>query len=164
VISLIAAMAKNRVIGKGNQMPWHIPGDLKHFRDLTRGHPVIMGRKTFESIGKPLPQRQNIVISRDPKYTAPGIESACSLQEAIGRARNPGAEEIFVIGGGEIYRQALEQGLADRLYLTWIDREYDGDAFFPEWEPELYRMTAREDHREGPDYPVPLSYVVLDRK
>jgi dihydrofolate reductase len=163
VISLIAAFAKNGVIGKGNQMPWHVPGDLKRFRELTRGHPVIMGRKTFESIGKPLPQRRNIVVTRNQGFSAPGTETASSLQEAISRAQGPGSEEIFIIGGAEIYRLALESGLADRLYLTQIEREYEGDAFFPKWEPAHFRETAREDHREGPDYPVPLSYIVLDR-
>src|SRR4051794_12023187 len=103
-LSLIAAVAENRCIGTENKLPWHLPEDLKRFRAITRGHPVIMGRKTFESIGRPLPQRQNIVISRDPHYSAGGVETATSLERAIEKAKAQNPQQIFVIGGAEIYR------------------------------------------------------------
>ncbi len=130
-LSLIAAVAENRCIGHENRLPWHLPEDLKRFREITRGHPVIMGRKTFESIGRPLPQRQNIVISRDPNYSACGVETVTSLEQAIEKASAQNPKEIFVIGGAEIYRLALPY--ADRLYLTLIHQEVPGDAFFPDW-------------------------------
>lgn len=131
MLSLIAAVAKNRVIGNNNQLLWHLPEDMRHFRETTRGKPVIMGRKTWESLPdsfRPLPGRLNIVVSRNPAYQAAGATLAGSLEEAIRQAGN--AKEIFIIGGEELYRQALP--LADRLYLTEIENTFAGDAFFPE--------------------------------
>jgi len=130
IISIIVAMAKNRVIGKDNDMPWgRLPVDLKHFKKITSGHPIIMGRKTFESIGRPLPNRRNIVLSsQDIKID--GCEVFPSLEEAINALNNE--EEIFIIGGGYVYKQALP--LANKLYLTYIDLEIQGDTFFPEYE------------------------------
>ncbi|MFZ4534971.1 dihydrofolate reductase [Propionivibrio sp.] len=131
MISLIAAVARNRVIGKDNQLLWHLPEDMRHFRETTRGKPVIMGRKTWESLPdsfRPLPGRHNIVVSRNPGYEVPGATLVGSLEEAIGKAGS--ANEVFVIGGAELYRQAL--ALADRLYLTEIAQDFTGDAFFPE--------------------------------
>jgi len=164
MISLIAAMARNRVIGFQGQLPWNIPEDLKYFRDKTAGHPVVMGRKTYESIGKPLPKRTNIVVTRDPGFReAHRVDGAVftgSLEEALERASAdgiPGREEIFVIGGGEIYLQALPR--AERIYLTTIDREYEGDAYFPELDWPRYRVISR-DRREGdPSY----EFLVLER-
>src|SRR5688572_24314058 len=127
-ISLIVAMAENRVIGRNNQLPWHLPADLKHFKSLTTGHSVIMGRKTFESMGKPLPNRRNIVITRQANFRADGVDTAHSLEEAISLAK--GDAEIFVIGGAEVFRDALNG--ADRLYLTLIHATIEGDVFFPE--------------------------------
>lgn len=123
-------MAKNRVIGKDNKMPWHLPADLKHFKAVTMSKPIIMGRKTYESIGRPLPGRMNIVISRNPDYQLQDCETATSLQTAIDLVA--GVDEIMIIGGGSLYSQALP--LADKLYLTFIDLEVDGDTFFPEYE------------------------------
>ncbi len=130
MISLIVALDKNRVIGLNNAMPWHLPGELQYFKEMTMGKPIIMGRKTFESIGRPLPGRRNIVITRNPQYDAEGIELALSLDEAIKIAGD--VEEIMIIGGQQIFTESLP--LADRLYITEIDHEFEGDTFFPEYE------------------------------
>ncbi len=150
-VTLIAALARNRVIGRGNRMPWHIPEDLKRFKALTLGHPVIMGRKTFESIvatlGKPLPGRDNIVVTRAKDYAAPGCRATHSIEEALAAA---GAGEVFVIGGAEIYALALP--LADRLQLTEIDAGIEGDAYFPAFERSAWREVSRESRiQEGPE-------------
>ncbi len=130
IISMIAAMAKNRVIGLDNNMPWHLPGDLQHFKQVTTGKPVIMGRKTFESIGRPLPGRRNIVITRNAQYQATGIEVVTTPEAALELVAD--VEEVMIIGGGNIYQQFLAQ--ADRLYLTFIDLEVAGDTQFPDYE------------------------------
>ncbi|ARU32001.1 diacylglycerol kinase [Sulfuriferula sp. AH1] len=142
IISLIAAMAKNRVIGIRNTLPWQLPADLQHFKKLTLGHPVIMGRKTFESIGRPLPGRLNIIISRNG-YKAP---AECKVADSIAAAIAlcAGHDEAFFIGGEQLYRQALP--VADRLYLTEIDTEIEGDAWFPEFDPHDWKETQRESH------------------
>ena len=148
MLSLIAAVARNRVIGKDNRLLWHLPEDMKHFREVTRGKPVIMGRKTWESLPekfRPLPGRHNIVITRNPNYNAPGATLADSLESAI---RLAGIEdELFVIGGETLYRQALP--LAHRLYLTEIDRDYEGDAFFPEVPLGNWVEVSREKGNES---------------
>jgi dihydrofolate reductase len=132
-VSLIAALAKNRVIGNGNKLPWHLPEDLKRFKAITMGHPVVMGRRTFESIGRALPGRLNVVVSRKPHAGTMGtVAWSKSIDEALERASQaPGGEEVFVIGGAEIYKLALPR--ADRLYLTLIGHDVEGDAYFPEW-------------------------------
>ncbi len=145
-VSLLAAMASNRVIGRGNALPWRLPADLRRFRRLTMGHPVIVGRVTFESIGAPLEGRAMVVLSRREGYAPAGVVVARSVEEAIARAE--GAEAI-VIGGEQIYRQAI--GLAGRIYLTVIEREYEGDARFPEIDPSRWRLASDEGHpAEGP--------------
>lgn len=148
VISLIVAAAKNGVIGRNNELIWHIPEDLKRFKELTIGKPCIMGRKTFESIvtqlGKPLPGRTNIVISRS-HYKHEGAVSAASLPEAITLAEKEEANEICIIGGAQIYAQALKENLVDRIYLTRVHQSPDGDAFFPELSKD-WQETSREDH------------------
>jgi len=141
-IYLVAAVAKNGVIGAGGRLPWHLPEDLKHFKNLTLGHPVIMGRRTWESLGKPLPGRENIVISRQAGFEAPGASVAASLPAAI--ALCTGEPVVFVIGGAEIYAAALS--LADGLVLTEIDADYDGDTRFPDWDRAAWRATQRETH------------------
>ena len=147
-ITLIAALARNGVIGVGNRMPWHISEDLRRFKALTMGHPVVMGRKTFASIGKALPGRENIVISRSRDLDAPGCRVVNTLEAALAVAG--GAAEVFVIGGAEIYGLALP--LADRLELTEVDVAIDGDAHFPEWERSAWREVARESRStEGPE-------------
>ncbi len=127
-ISIIAAMTKNRVIGKNNQLPWHLPEDLRHFKEITMGHPIIMGRKTFESIGKPLQGRKNIVLTRNEAWSAEGVESYHHLDDVMAALCNE--EEIFIIGGAEIFKTVLPK--ADKLYLTFIQEDISGDTYFPE--------------------------------
>ncbi|GGA67859.1 dihydrofolate reductase [Neiella marina] len=141
-ISLIAAMGRNRVIGKDNQMPWHMPADLKHFKQVTMGKPVVMGRKTFESIGRPLPGRLNIVITRDHSYVSEGVSVVDSPEAALAIAQET-TDEVMIIGGGQIYQQFLPQ--ATDLYLTFIDAEPEGDAFFPKW-PDKFRQVSKSHH------------------
>ncbi|MCM2681300.1 type 3 dihydrofolate reductase [Echinimonas agarilytica] len=140
-IAMIAAMARNRVIGKNNQMPWHMPADLKHFKSVTMGKPVIMGRKTFESIGRPLPGRKNIVITRDAQYQVEGVEVVTTPEAAIQAV--PDVEEVMIIGGGQIYVHFLP--MATDLHLTFIDAEPEGDAFFPEL-PSSFKQVSTERH------------------
>lgn len=144
-LTLIAAVARNGVIGVDNTLPWRLPEDLKRFKALTLGHPIVMGRKTWESLGRPLPGRSNIVISRDPQYVASGAATATTLQQALSIAALENAQEVFVIGGAEVYRLALP--LAQRLQLTEIGQDYAGDAHFPEFDRTLWRETAREHLR-----------------
>jgi dihydrofolate reductase len=140
LISLVAALARGRVIGIENRLPWHLPEDLQRFKRLTMGAPVVMGRKTHESIGRALPGRRNIVVTRQPRAAWNGCSVAHSLDEAL--ALGSDAPEVFVIGGAELYAQALPR--ADRLYLTLVDADCSGDAFFPEFDPAAWRETARE--------------------
>jgi dihydrofolate reductase len=149
LISIIAALAANRVIGINNALPWRLPADLQHFKRLTLGHSILMGRKTWESLPGRLPGRPHVVITRDPGYRAEGARVAHSLEEAL--AGCAGEEEVFFIGGENLYRQALP--LADRLYLTEIRRDFAGDAWFPEFDREAWRESAREAaHSDGLDY------------
>jgi len=131
MISIICALAGNGAIGKDNKLLWHIPEDLKRFKDLTMGKPLIMGRKTFESIGKPLPGRTNIIVTKDPNYKAAGCLVCDSLEKAIDQAKGINNEEVFIIGGGQIYHQSIS--LADKLYLTLVAGEYEADTFFPDY-------------------------------
>jgi dihydrofolate reductase len=144
-VTIIAAIAANGIIGKDNKMPWHLPEDLKHFKALTMGHPMIMGRKTWESLPGRLPGRPHIVVSRDPGYRAAGAAVVNSLAAAIAAAGD--ADEVFVIGGAELYAQAL--AVADRLQLTEIDAEFDGDTRFPTWNRSDWRETARQSGRSA---------------
>lgn len=146
IISLIAALAGNRAIGKDNKLLWHISEDLKRFKRLTSGHPVIMGRKTFESIGKPLPNRTNIIITRDPGYTADGCVVVNSLEKAIEEAKKVEAEELFIIGGAQIFNQSLP--IADKLYLTLVEGDFDGDVFFPDYS-EFNTIVHQENKKEN---------------
>lgn len=156
MISLIAAMARNRVIGSGGALPWHLPEDLRHFRALTLGKPVIMGRKTCESLGRALPGRHNLVVTRQPDYRAPAGFTVCAgLAEAIRACAD--AAEIMVIGGAEIYAQALE--LADRIYLTVIEQDFAGDAVFPPLGLEWRERERSERRGEDWDY----RFLVLER-
>lgn len=131
LISIIAAIGENRELGKNNKLLWHIPEDLKRFKELTLNHPVIMGRKTYESIGKPLSDRVNIVITRDNHYQAPGILVTHSLEEAINIAKAKDDKEIFIIGGGQIYEQVIR--ITDKLYLTVVKGRYSADTYFPDY-------------------------------
>lgn len=158
-ITVIAAVARNGVIGRDGRIPWHIPGDLPRFKRITMGHPVVMGRRTWESLGRPLPGRRNLVISRTPGYAAAGAEVVRSLAEAL--AACAGAPEVFVIGGTEVYREAL--AVADRLLLTEIDADFEGDAHFPPFDRAAWRETAREAHLAG-DCPFAYAYVTYERR
>ena len=157
-ITLIAAVARNNVIGLGNAMPWRLPEDLKRFKALTLGHPIVMGRKTWESLGRPLPGRTNIVVTRNPAFVAEGAMTAASLEAALAVAAATGTDQTFIIGGAEIYRQALP--LAGCMQLTEIDREFAGDAFFPSWDAAAWQETQREQHHAaaGFDYAF-VTYV-----
>jgi dihydrofolate reductase len=140
-ITLVAAVARNRAIGLEGRMPWHLPDELQHFKKLTLGKPVLMGRKTFEAVGRPLPGRQNIVVSRSPDYSADGIDTATSLEQAIELAMGP---EVMIIGGGELYRLALP--LASRMFLTVVDCDPEADTWFPGWSTEEWTMVGSVSH------------------
>ena len=159
-ISLIVAVAKNGIIGTGGTMPWHITEDFAHFKAVTIGHSVVMGRKTYESIGRPLPRRRNIVITRNAELAIEGCEMASSLEGAL--AMCAGEEEVFVIGGGEIYRQAMP--LADKLYITHVGVEVEGDTRFPEIDPTIWREVSREEFDQGKEFDHPFSFVDYERQ
>src|ERR1700733_8735937 len=151
ILSQIAAMSDNHVIGKNNQLLWHMPNDLKHFKNTTSGHTVIMGRKTFDSVGKPLPKRRNIIITRQP-ITIEGCEVVNSIEAALALCKDEA--EVFIVGGAEIYRQAMK--LTDRINLTIIHKEFDGDSFFPEIDSREWKEVFKEDHQ--PDERNSLPY------
>ena len=152
-LSVIAAIAHNRVIGRENALPWHLPEDLKHFKALTMGHPIVMGRKTYESLGRLLPGRTTVIVSRNRDYAVPGALVVASLQEALAACRHE--QEIFIIGGAELYKEALT--LADRLYLTEIDADFEGDAYFPDFASNRWREVSRQPHIGANG--LPFSYV-----
>ena len=164
MISLIAAIGKNNELGKDNSLVWNMPADMQYFRNKTKGHTVIMGRKTFESIGRPMPNRKNIIITRDKDYKAEGIEVVHSLEEALSRARTTLAqdEKIFIIGGAEIYRQAMS--FADKLYITHIDAEdKDADTFFPEIIPIVWNEISHEEHKKDKNNPFDYTFSVYEK-
>jgi len=159
---MVAAMTKNRVIGKDNQMPWHLPADLKHFKQVTLGKPVVMGRKTFESIGRLLPGRRNVVISRSTPADAKGAEWVTSLEQAFRLVQQH--DEVMVIGGAEIYRQCLP--LAQRLYLTEIDLSTEGDAYFPDYQSEKaddWRLIEESHHPADINNRYHCRFITLQR-
>ena len=161
-ISILVAMAKNRVIGRNNALPWQLPPDLKRFKELTMGHHIVMGRKTYESIGRPLPGRTSVIITRQPDYQVPGAIVVASIDQAL-KVCSEGKEidqEIFVIGGAQIYRQSL--GLCQRIYITEIQQEFDGDTLFPELNQPEWRETSREKHRLNDGDGLEYHFVVLD--
>ena len=157
-ISIIAAMARNRVIGINNTLPWHLSADLKHFKALTMGHCIVMGRKTYESIGKPLPGRTSIIVTRQPGYQVPGAIVTGSVDEALQACS--GHAESFVIGGAELYRQTL--GHCQRMCLTEIQQDFNGDTFFPEFSRDQWRETSREKHRLDDASQMEYHFVVLE--
>lgn len=158
MISLIVAHDDNHVIGYNNGMPWHLPGDLQYFKNKTMGKPMIMGRKTFESIGRPLPGRRNIVITRDENYHAEGTETVTSLEEAIATAGD--VEEIMIIGGEQIFRLSME--MADRLYITKINHSFRGDTFFPSYEEKFVEVSAEQPETASEGYT--FQYQIFERK
>jgi dihydrofolate reductase len=164
-IVLVVAVAENGVIGRDNTLPWRIKSDLQYFRSVTIGRPVIMGRKTYDSIGRPLPLRTNIVVTRDQTFTAPGVavahDFATALDLARADARARGADSVAVIGGTEIFRQALP--FANRLLVTQVHAKPRGDTYFPEIDPKLWRETARQSQPQGPDDEFGFSFVTYER-
>lgn len=159
-ISLVAAVSKNNVIGNKGKLPWHLPADMHHFRELTMGKPVIMGRKTFESIGKPLEGRESIVMTSDPNYQAEGRVVVHSIEEALKAAE--GNEEVVIIGGGKIYEEFLPQ--ADRIYLTEIHQDFEGDTYFPEFDQNEWQETSRQDFEADEKNQFAYSFLTLERK
>jgi dihydrofolate reductase len=164
-IVLIAAVAENGVIGRGNELPWRLKSDMAHFRAATAGKPVIMGRKTYESIGKPLKDRTTIVVSRDPTFAAPGVVVAASLAAAFAAARSDalrrGSDAIVIAGGADIYLQAMP--LADRLDITHVQARPEGDAVFPVIDPQMWREVARSAHPAGADDSAGFAFVTYER-
>jgi dihydrofolate reductase len=165
-IALIVAMTRGRVIGRDNRLPWHLPGDLRHFRELTLGKPVIMGRLTFESIGKALPGRTNIVISRRRDYVVPAdvtlasdIDTALELAQAA--ARRDGVDECMVIGGGTVYAACLQR--AQRIYVTWVEADLPGDTVFPPWDAAKWKEISQTPGGVDPISGLQYSYAVLER-
>ncbi len=162
-ISMVMAMDNNRLIGKDGGMPWHISADLQYFKRITMGKPVIMGRKTFDSIGKPLPGRQNIVITRNKDWSVSGVQVAESLQHALDLAASHSTEEVMVVGGASVCEAAMP--LTDRLYLTVIDHEFqDGDTWLNSYQPDEWYEVSSESHDETPDGGLQYVYKVLERK
>lgn len=159
-ISLIVAMASNRVIGLDNKMPWHLSADLKKFKQITWGSPILMGRKTYESIGRPLPGRTNIIISRNPSYQQPGCLVFNAIEPALAHCND--AKEVFVIGGSDFYQSMLP--VADTLYLTQIHQDFPGDTFFPELNSEQWLEVAREDIDHDPDVAFRYSFLTLEKR
>lgn len=158
-LSIIAAMGENRVIGSHNQLPWHLPADLRHFKQLTIGHTIVMGRKTYESINKPLPQRKNIILTQDKSFQAPGCEILHSVAEIYKLKQSP--EEIFIIGGAKIYQLCLPY--ADRIYLTIIHHAFTGDTFFPEFNNAEWYEESREKHAIDQENKYAYSFIKLTR-
>jgi len=158
IVSQIAAMSENHVIGKDNQLLWHMPNDLKHFKNTTSGHTVIMGRKTFDSVGKPLPKRRNIIITRQP-ITIEGCEVVNSVEAALALCLDE--DEVFIVGGAEIYKLSLH--LTDRIYLTVIHHTFEGDSFFPEINKSEWNEVSCENHPADDKNAFPYSFVTYER-
>jgi len=159
-LSLIAAVSRNNVIGKDNKMPWHLPADLQFFKTTTMGKPIIMGRKTWESLGRILPGRRHIVVTRNKGYTAEGVEIVHSTDAALKQASN--VDEAIIIGGAHLYEEMLPH--TDRLYLTEIDAEFEGDTFFPEWDKDRWKMVSSDVHSADEKNPFPYRFVVYERR
>lgn len=159
MIAIIAAMDENRLIGANNDLPWHLPADLRRVKQLTTGNTIILGRKNFESIGRALPNRQNIVITRNPDYDAPGCDVVTSIDDALESATG---ENVFIFGGARIYEQMF--GYARRMYLTLIHHRFKGDTYFPDFDPNDWVEVERQDFEADDRNPYAYSFVVLDRK
>jgi len=157
-VSIIVAMGENNAIGKDNQLLWHLPADLRHFKNKTSGHTIIMGRKTFDSVGKPLPNRRNIVVTRQD-IKIEGCEAVKSIDDALALCRDE--EEVFIGGGAEIYKLAMPK--TDRIYLTIVHRDFDADTFFPELDYDQWVETSHEDHQADEKNNIPYSFLTLER-
>lgn len=160
-ISTIVAVAKNNIIGKDNDIPWYLPADLKYFKKVTLNHHIVMGKNCFYSIGRPLPKRTNIVLSRDPFLTISNCIVAHSIEEAVDIARSNGEEEVFVIGGGQIYEQSQE--LWDKIYLTEVDVEVEGDIYFPQIDEQKWKLISSEAHQPDEKNEYNYTFKVFER-
>ncbi|WP_129726523.1 MULTISPECIES: dihydrofolate reductase [Bacillaceae] len=160
MLSGLVAMDKNRLIGKDNDLPWRLPADLAYFKKVTMGHPIIMGRKTFEAIGKPLPGRRNIIVTRNEQYKQPGCEVLSSIEDIY--KVGDGIEEVFVIGGAEIFKEVLP--MMDRLYVTYIDEEFEGDTYFPNINDNEWRIISEEPGITDEKNPYHYRFVVYERQ
>ena len=163
-LSILVAMARNRVIGQNNTLPWHLPADLRHFKSLTMGKTIVMGRKTYQSIGRPLPGRANIIITRQTSYEVPGAVVVNSIEDALKVCRETSVHdsEIFIIGGEKLFRQTIK--ICQRMYITEIQRDFEGDTFFPEFNPNDWEETQRDKHFSDDDNRMEYHFVILDRK
>ncbi|TCT25512.1 dihydrofolate reductase [Melghiribacillus thermohalophilus] len=162
MISLLVAMDQNRLIGRNNQLPWHLPEDLRYFKKTTMGHTIVMGRKTFESIGKPLPGRENMVMSRNRNFQPEGCVVIHSWEPVMERnSRNPD-QEIFVIGGQRLFEQAI--AFADRMYITEIDEQFEGDTYFPAFDPSEWQLISKTKGKKDDQNPYDYSFCVYERK
>ena len=159
IISIIAAIGRNNVIGLRNTLPWNLPADMEHFKQLTKGKPIIMGQKTFESIGKPLIGRTNIILTLDKNFTPSGCQIAYSIKEALEIVRN--SKEVMICGGESIYRQFLP--LADRIYLTLIEGDFEGDAFFPEFDRSSWKEVERVENKLDRENPYKYTFLTLEK-
>lgn len=160
MVTIIAAVGRNKALGKNNDLIWHLPADLRRFKEVTRGHHVIMGRKTFESLGKPLPHRTNIIVSRNSNYKADGCVVVGSLEEALKEAQSD--PNPYILGGAQIYEQALE--VADRMDLTLVHEDFEADAFFPDFSDENWEETGRQDFKKDEKNPYDYSFVQYKKK
>ena len=160
MVTIIAAVGRNRALGKNNDLIWHLPADLRRFKSLTRGHHVIMGRKTFESLGKPLPKRTNIIVSRNPEYKAEGCITVNSLHAGLEMAQSD--PNPYILGGAEIYKQALS--IADFMDLTLVHEDFEADAFFPEFDPAEWELVGREDFEKDEENPYDYSFVQYKKR
>ncbi|NEM97316.1 dihydrofolate reductase [Pontibacter burrus] len=161
MIAIVVAVAENNVIGKDNQLIWHLPADMRFFKNLTMGHPIVMGRKTYESIGKPLPGRTTVIITRQHDFEAPGCIVVNSIDEAITQAQTID-QDVYIIGGAEIYKQALNK--VDTIYLTQVHHAFEGDTFFPEIVESQWEVTSEEKHEPDEKNKYSYSFVTLKRK
>lgn len=161
MITIIAAIAKNNALGKDNDLIWHLPADLKRFKKITSGHHILMGRNTFESIGKPLPNRTTIIITRNEDYVKDGCFIANSLEEALEMAKND--EEIYIIGGAQIYKYALDNNIADAMEITLVHKEFEADAFFPEIDNAVWKPVVREDFKADDKNKLDYSFIRFEK-
>lgn len=159
LISMIVAMAGNRAIGKDNDLLWHLPDDFKHFKAVTMGKPIVMGRKTYDSIGRPLPGRKNVVVTRDKTFSADGVVVVRSIDDALAATRDD--DEIMVIGGASFYEQMLP--LANKLFVTWVHHNFEADAFFPDINLDEWRVIEQTDHRADDRHVYDYSFVTYER-
>jgi dihydrofolate reductase len=160
MLSLIAAMDKNRVIGRNNQLPWHLPADLKYFKRMTQGKPIVMGRKTFESIGHPLKGRVNVVLSHQPDFLEDGCQVFNSFEKALAALSR--ASEVMIIGGAHLFEYVLP--IADKMYLTCIDHVFEGDTFFPSWDDQEWKIVSQERHYPDEENAYGYCFLELQRK